>query len=217
MKCIRRVRSEEKEQITQLRITEFGRSGEFYLQQPDKLEWNRCDDQHMVLAAWDGSDLPVATMRAVLITDRDETAAAIECTPPPQINYPAIIFNSAATRKSHRGLGLNQALRYHFLIGAIRSRIRTVISPMYEGAPRIAFMIELGYEFSVPEKCWQTKLTPKRTRIVGLLQHSKMTHAVRHLMVHRADIIRSYPFKGEPLDFFESRPKPDSTNNWFCL
>lgn len=209
MNSIRQVTPKEQKQITQLRITEFGRSSEFSLKKPEKLEWNQCDDKHVVLAAWDASGLAVSTMRAVQIDNAIEAASAIECTPPPQVNYPAIIFNSAATRKSHRGLGLNQALRYHFLLSALRGHIQTIISPIYEGAPRIAFMAELGYEFMVPKKNWQTKLAPKRRRIVGLLQRSKMAHALRHLMAQRTDIIRSYPFQGDQFDFDKCRPKPD--------
>ncbi len=217
MNSIRQVTPKEQKQITQLRISEFGRSSEFSLKQPEKLEWNQCDDQHVVLAAWDASGLAVATMRAVLIDNAMEAATAIECTPPPQANYPAIIFSSAATRKSHRGLGLNQALRYHFLISAMRGNIQTIISPIYEGAPRIAFMSELGYEFAAPEKCWQTKLAPKRRRIVGLLHRSKMARAILHLMVHRAGVIRSYPLQGELFDFDKCRPKMDWPAGLFSL
>ncbi len=179
------------------------------LRKPQKLMWNQCDNDNVVLAAWDAPGFAVSTMRAVLIHNRAEAAGAIECTPPPQVSYPAIIFNSAATRKSRRGLGLNQALRYHFLLSAMRCHIQTIISPIYEGAPRIAFMEALGYEFLVPQENWQTKLAPKRQRIVGLLSRAKMARAILHLMVHRAGVIRTYPYKGDPFDFGKSGRKLD--------
>jgi hypothetical protein len=70
---------------------------------------------------------------------------------------------------------------------------------MYEGAPRIRFMKELGYTFAVPPKSWQNKLSVKATRILGVLERSMMPHAIKVIEKQRHEIIKAYPWHGPPI------------------
>lgn len=206
MRCIRRMTDKDKEAINQLRISEFQRSGQFDLLKPERLLWSRIDDENIVLAAMQDPTQPVSTMRAVVVHSIDEANACLECAVPRHVELPGIVFNSAATHKAYRKLGLNQAIRYHFLLAALRSGIESILSPIYIGAPRISFMKALGYTFDVPEKCWQTKLKPKSQRILGILGRIHFRHAIAHIEQTRREILERYPWRGELFDLIK-QPK----------
>lgn len=203
MKTIRQAGRLDQEQINDLRITEFQRSSEFTLLRPEKLLWNKCDDDSIVLAAWDGPRA-VSTMRAVLIYNRPDAEDCVECTVSEDTDFPAMVFNSAATRLEYRGLGLNQLLRYHFLKIAVENGIQSLLSPMYDGAPRIKFMKELGYTFTTPLSSWQNKLKPQNERILGVLKRKMMPNAIDIIKKQRSDIIRKYPWEKEPVKLCQS-------------
>lgn len=201
MKCIRRATSQDSEIINRLRINEFRRSTEFDLLLADQLKWNRCDDRHIVLAAWADRQTAVSTMRAVVVSDVPEALESVQCSLPDQLPFPALVFNSAATHMDYRKQGLNQAIRYYFLSAAIRCGIKAILSPIYEGAPRIDFMKSLGYRFRTPEKSWQTKLAPKKERILGVLPLNRMGRAIDYLRTHRDEVLHAYPWQGPQFDF----------------
>ena len=196
MKHIRQASRQDREQINALRVREFQRSAQFTLVQPDKLLWNHCDDSAFVLSAWDGT-CAVATMRAIVVHDRYEAESCVQCRVPMDTDFPAMVFNNAATDWDYRGMGLNQLLRYYFLKIAVDNLIQSLLSPMYEGAPRIRFMHDLGYTFQIPPLSWQNKLNPKAIRILGVLARSRMLQAIDFIETHRHEIIEAYPWKGE--------------------
>lgn len=201
MRCIRRATYGDREIINRLRITEFSRSGEFDLLLADQLRWNQCDDIHIVLAAWANRRKAISTMRAVVVNNGSDARACLQCSLPTQLSFPAIVFNSAATHAAYRRLGLNQAIRYHFLLAAVRCGIEAILSPIYRGAPRIAFMKCLGYHFTTPHQSWQTKLLPKTKRILGILPRSNMARAIDYLRTNRSEVLQRYPWTGSLFDF----------------
>ena len=190
-----------RDEINRLRITEFNRSDDFLLITPEKLLWNMNDERNVVLAAWNGDGHAVATMRAVTVKNIHEAQKCLECIVPEEIDYPAVVFNSAATHKHYRRLGLNQAIRYYFLKAALRADIQTFISPVYQGASRTRFMEQLGYRFIEPSKTWQTKLQPHSPRLLAILERGKIRHTLTIIEEKRGEILRQYPWRGEPFEF----------------
>ena len=200
MKMIRQAHRQDRDQINARRIREFQRSAQFTLIKPEKLKWNHCDDTSIVLSAWDGP-CAVATMRAVAVSNAAQAESCLQCIVPAHIDFPAMVFNSAATHWDYRGIGLNQLLRYHFLKIAMGCEIQSLLSPMYEGAPRIRFMKALGYQFITPPLSWQKKLNPKATRILGILGRAMMPQAMNLIKTQRHEIINAYPWKGKSVQF----------------
>jgi hypothetical protein len=201
MQCIQRATITDKDIINQLRINEFRRSSEFDLLQEDQLKWNHNDDVHIVLAAWVGRQTVVSTMRAMVVETIQDALDCVQCSVPDRTEFPAIVFNSAATRTAYRRQGLNQALRYYFLQAAVRCGIKALLSPMYKDAPRIGFMKALGYHFITPDRSWQTKLAPKKERILGILPRHRMGRAIDYLRTHRREVLQAYPWRGPLFDF----------------
>lgn len=201
MQCIQRATPADKDTINQLRINEFRRSSEFDLLLEDQLKWSHNDDLHIVLAAWVDRQTAVSTMRAMVIETMQDALDCVQCSVPDRLEFPSIVFNAAATHTAYRRQGLNQALRYYFLQAAIRCGIRAILSPMYREAPRIGFMKALGYRFITPEKSWQTKLAPKKERILGILPRRRMGRAIDYLRTNRREVLHTYPWRGPLFDF----------------
>ena len=201
MKCIQRATIADKEIINRLRINEFRRSSEFDLLLEDQLKWNPNDDLHIVLAAWADRQTAVSTMRAMVVETMQDALDCVQCSVPEHLDFPVIVFNSAATHTAYRRQGLNQALRYYFLRAAIRCGIQAILSPMYRQAPRIGFMQALGYRFITPDRSWQTKLAPKKERILGILPRNRLGRAIDYLRTHRREVLQSYPWRGPSFDF----------------
>lgn len=200
MKMIRQASFDDQSAISMLRIQEFKRANEFKLAKPECLLWDRYDEENIVLGAWDGPE-PVSTMRAVLVRNSAQATQSLQCTVPAQIAYPAIVLNSGATRLEYRGTGLNSALRYYVLEAAIRDKIKTIIGPIYQGAPRTNFMQKLGYVFMTPTKSWQNKLNPKKVRMLALLKEDRFHQAATLIQKSRAEILSEFPWTGEPVHF----------------
>jgi hypothetical protein len=200
MKVIRQATLDDQATISALRIEEFKRANEFSLVRPERLLWDSCDDKNVVLGAWDGPDA-VSTMRAVLVRNSAQAIQCLQCTIPAHIIYPVIVLNSGATRLEYRGAGLNSALRYYVITAAQRNQIKTIMGPIYKGAPRTNFMQKLGYTFITPTKSWQNKLNPKKVRLLAFLKKSQFNQAATLIKTSRADVLREFPWAGGPISF----------------
>ena len=199
MRQIRKALKEDKHIIEDLRISEFNRSNEFKLLRPEKMLWSEKDDTNIILVVFDENGTAISTMTGVTVYNTNETEDIISCSIPDTLQFPAMIFTSAATFKPLRRMGFNQLTRYYFLSYGLVSNIQTFISPVYKNAPRIKFMEMLGYEFVIPERNWQTKLNPLSERQLGLLEASKIPNALSVIKQYKGHIIDEYPWQGEPL------------------
>jgi hypothetical protein len=200
MKVIRQAIFADRFAINTLRIEEFKRANEFSLIKPECLLWDQCDDDNVVLTAWDGQNV-VSTMRVVFIGNFTQATQCLQCTVPAQVTYPAIVLNSGATQLEYRRIGLNSALRYYVIEAAERDKINTIIGPIYKGAPRTNFMQKLGYTFITPTKSWQNKLNPKKVRLLAILEKVQFNQAAGLIKTSREDVLREFPWTGDPISF----------------
>ena len=191
---------QHRDEIDRLRITEYNRSDDFLLLYPDNLLWS-VNDEDKVLVAWNGDGHAVATMRAETVKNIQEAQNNLECTVPEEIVYPAVILNRAATHEQYRHLGLNQAIRYHFLKAALRADIQTTLGPVYLGASRTKFMKQLGYRFMEPGKTWQKKLQIHKPRLLAMLERDRIEYAITIIEEERGETLRKYPWQGELFEF----------------
>jgi hypothetical protein len=71
---------------------------------------------------------------------------------------PAFLLSRAATVRDKRAKGLNSLLRLLCLEAAIELRAASVIGFVYQDAPRVRLMTELGYQLVTCERCDRTHL-----------------------------------------------------------
>ncbi|HCY86808.1 MAG TPA: hypothetical protein DHV36_16885 [Desulfobacteraceae bacterium] len=200
MKHIRKALPQDADAITELRIREFSRSADFKLLKPEALQWGPVDEAQTVIGVWNGRNQAIATMRMVRVDDADQATDILECALPPVLNYPGLVFNAAATLADYRRQGFNQLLRYYCIRYARSMGIRSLLSPVYQSAPRIGFMKQLGYVCHDLSDSWQTKLKPNSPRILCVLDSGRFDAALALIETTVPELIRDYPWQGDALD-----------------
>ena len=198
MKQIRLALAKDAAQISDLRIGEFNQTQDFRLLKPELLEWSDKDEASTVIGIWH-DETAVATLRLMRVADSEKANRVIEARLPVPVTFPGLVFNAAATRKAFRRRGFNQLLRYYSIRAAQASGIQSLLSPVYQSAPRISFMRQLGYECHVLEDSWQTKLAPNSPRMICILEEKKFAAALVLLEQAIPDILQAYPWAGPPI------------------
>ncbi|MCA1794817.1 MAG: hypothetical protein LC660_13295 [Desulfobacteraceae bacterium] len=199
MKHIGLVSAEDSFEITDLRIKEFKNARDFELLKPEQLYWNNTDEANPVIAVWDESQKIIATLRLIRVNDLRETSNMLEADIPVKVSFPGLVFNAAATRKSFRTQGFNQLLRYYCIQAAMGHKIQCLFSPVYQTAPRVAFMEKLGYSCHVFTNTWQNKLAPHCPRVLAVLEQDRFLTALFILEKAIPDLIKRFPWKGNPI------------------
>ncbi len=199
MKHMRLARREDGSQISNLRLREFNRSSDFKLLKSKTLYWSKRDEVNTVIGVWHGSDTLVATLRLISVNNDQVASQVLEAAVPVSVQFPGLVFNSAATRHSFRRQGFNQLLRYYSIQAAANCGIKSLLSPVYQSAPRIDFMKKLGYSSHTLTDNWQTKLAPNSPRIICILEAKQFAGALEILRHTIPDLLENYPWIGPPI------------------
>lgn len=199
MKQICLATDEDAQQISALRVETFQRSKDFTLLKPEPLHWGEIDRTNTVLCIWEKNQIPVATLRLVRVANEDEAARSLEADLPVPVQFPGVVFNSAGTATVYRRHGFNQLLRYYSILAAQSAGIHSLMSPVYIGASRIAFMDELGYTSHILNNSWQTKLAPNSPRMLYILKSNKFQGALTTIEKFIPQLLAAYPWTGPPI------------------
>ena len=165
--------------VNELRLSEYAGAKGFEVKPPG-IEWNRSDDQALVLVAWEG-EMAVGTLRMELIEDRALAEAKIECPWDFEVPFaaPIAVLGKMAVLKSHRKSGLNEALRWHALRIAKAWGAKIVSGTMVAASPRKAVMTEMGYVFFEHPEGWTSPFYKSKDPVlVVCLEESKIGRAM---------------------------------------
>lgn len=153
-KHIRLLNKSDSEIVNQLRVKEYHRAKGFNVT-PAGIEWNRSDDESIVLGAFIGEEL-VSTMRMEIIEDLKLLEEKLEC--PWEFSFelklPVMILSKASTLNSYRSYGFNTLLRKYCLELAQKWKINYVVGTFIKNSPRTLSMMKMGYQFIENQKGW---------------------------------------------------------------
>lgn len=146
--------AEHKLQVNALRLKEYQKARGFQVT-PTGIEWNRSDDESIVLGAFIGSDL-VSTMRIEMIEDQTLLERKLECPWdfPRTISFPVMLLSKASTDSGFRNTGMNALLRKFSFELAKEWKTSLVLGTFIAGSPRVNSMGEMGYQFYENKKGW---------------------------------------------------------------
>ncbi|MCK5100561.1 MAG: hypothetical protein KAR45_20795 [Desulfobacteraceae bacterium] len=201
MKHIRIASEADKDQITDLRLTEYSKSKDFLLINAAFLKWDEIDNDHPVIGVWNEKNQVIATMLPAFVDNQQKAVDIIEYDLPIKVSFPALIFCRAATKASHRMMGFNQLLRYYYLTAALKHNIKSLLSPVFKKATRTKFMDQIGYKFYTPLKTSGAKLLPVNERQLAVLERSGMKNAAKIIEKTIPNLIKEYPWKGKSITF----------------
>lgn len=199
MNHIRLASEKDGKKISELRLTEYQNAKDFQLVSTAYLKWDDTDRRCPVAAVFNGLNEVIATMLVIPVNTAEETVSSLESDLPVEIDFPAFVFKKAVTKCAYRKHGFNQLLRYHIIKAALNCDIQSLLSPVYESAPRTGFMKKIGYEFHTSLSPTPDKLIPSSTRILAVLERSRMKEALKAIEQKIPDLIESYPWTGEKI------------------
>lgn len=153
-KHIRLLNESDSEIVNQLRVKEYHRAKGFNVT-PAGIEWNRSDDESIVLGAFIGEEL-VSTMRMEIVEDLNLLEKKLEC---PwgfsfELKLPVMILSKASTLNSYRSYGFNTLLRKYCLELAQKWKVHYVVGTFIKNSPRTFSMSKMGYQFVENKQGW---------------------------------------------------------------
>jgi len=201
MKHVRITSEQDSKQIADLRISAYQSSKDFRLVNSNFLEWGEKEKTCPVIGVWNNDDNAIATILLIVVDNAQKAARTIEYDLPIEVPFPALVFSRAATKQTYRRRGFNQLIRYHCIKAALECNINSLLSPVFEHATRTGFMKEMGYQFYTPQETCRDKIIPANIRKLAVLERSKMEYAVQVIEQRIPDLIREYPWDGDPIIF----------------
>jgi len=153
-KHIRLLNESDREIVNQLRVKEYHRAKGFSVN-PAGIEWNRSDEESIVLGAFIGGEL-VSTMRMEIVEDLNLLERKLEC---PwefsfELKFPVMILSKASTLNSYRSYGFNTLLRKYCLEIAQKWKVHYVVGTFIKNSPRTLSMKKMGYQFVENKQGW---------------------------------------------------------------
>lgn len=180
--------------IEMLRKEAYERAPEFQISGSEAWEWTEADQKGHVLAVWDNAGNALATMRGTYAHNRTEAEQQLECTISLAPSwFPTLVLERAATKAGIAQRGLNSLLRYLFIESAIQHKLGSVTGAVFEGAPRLGVLKELGYQFSLAERMWDPNFNKHTPVHIVALARNEMGMARLRLRNRFEETITSFP------------------------
>lgn len=165
--------------IGELRCRAFGRAREFHWIDDAALRWSAADDAGTVVALCDRDRLPLSTVRGTVFGELGAAEHFLEYSlAGMRIATPTLVMSRAATCPDHARQGLLALVRYACLQAVAQTTIGSVITLVYEGAPRLAMMRDAGYEFIKPRAGWDSEAVAHTQPLLALLPRQRLHHAI---------------------------------------
>jgi len=191
---ISRASRRDADAIAALRVACYRQAREFELLQPQCLSWTALDDEAVVFQLHGLDSELLATVRSHWVASAAalEQRMGCECELPPEC-FPTLYFSRGATVPSAGRLGLHSVLRYHYLLAAQRLGAASATGSVYEHAPRVRSMAELGYRFDRPQRIWDPEVRLIQAMLVAWLPAAGLAEAVRTLAAVLGDTLHRCP------------------------
>ena len=149
---VRRLNKSDAEAVFSVRREAYATSQQFKVFNFSYLEWDDVDDIAIVLGVFLETGELVASLRGEFINSISvgEERLHYSLDKFPGI-YPSILLGRGATKTKYRNFGFNTLLRYYFLGLAIDFPFQSMISSVFEKAPRIGLLRDMNYKFNLVE------------------------------------------------------------------
>lgn len=149
---VRRLNKTDAGAVFNVRKEAYATSKQFKVYNFSYLEWDDVDDIAIVLGVFLKNGDLVASLRGEFINTREHGEERLHYSLErfPGI-YPSILLGRGATKIKYRNFGFNTLLRYYFLGLAIDFPFQSLMSSVFEKAPRIGLLRDMNYKFSLVE------------------------------------------------------------------
>lgn len=197
-----------------MRKSAYERAPEFRISQADAYLWTESDSRGHVLAAWDRSDTALSTMRGITALTHHAAQEQLECSIDLDSSwFPTLILERAATSANNSYSGLNSLLRAHFIEAALRDGVSSVLGAVFDGAPRLRVLSELGYEFSLAKRMWDPNFVDHTPVHIVALARDRMPTALSTLRKRFGAVAECFPWRGPQLRLAQTTEVHDAESS----
>jgi len=166
------VSSKLSDQVYALRRQAYSKSPEIEWLDTKTLDWSPHDDRGVVLGVWaavpeSDAETLVASFRLSWFPDQKSTEDFLEYSlsnVPPR--FPTLVPTRAVSAIAFRRFGLHALMRNAYLRVLPRMPVQSMVSIVYDSAPRMASLLKLGYLAYPCDRHWDTEARPKREPLV---------------------------------------------------
>ena len=109
---------------------------------------------------------------------RSDDIIKLENTKIPYIDFPAINIGKSVTKTEFQNTGINSIMRLQVFNILLYSKFQAITGIVYDNAPRVQTMRQLGYEFHEIQKKKGTNLEIFEKRYLVYLSKEKLNHAI---------------------------------------
>ncbi len=186
---VRQASAEDHHLVTQLRVDGYRSSGEFKVLNPEFLAIQR------------GSVYLIETEGKIIASLQQENISSCELFTgltntqiPHDFKYFETIYHSkGVTDASYRNMGLNSLLRFHSLSKyAQHQNINSFASIVYEKAPRLNTLKDMGYKFKQTQLISSKYTSPSGKIYFTYLERSHFKKALKKLDSHLSSLHKKY-------------------------
>jgi hypothetical protein len=148
----------DRQAVSRVRREAFAQARQFRWSDLAALDWGPEDDRACVIGVWTDTDELVSTVRATVLPSALAAQAIIEY-PIEHLRLPGplLLLSRAATLPAHQRLGGNALVRCAYLAAAARTPVRSVITQVYDAAPRLRTLRQVGFELTPLQGGWDSE------------------------------------------------------------
>jgi hypothetical protein len=148
----------ERQAVSRLRREAFAQAPQFHWQDPAALDWGPEDERACVIGLWNDAGELLSTVRATVLPSALAAQAIVEY-PIDHLRLPGplMLLSRAATAPAHQRSGGNALVRCAYLAAAARSPVRCVITQVYDQAPRLRTMRQVGFTLTPLQGGWDSE------------------------------------------------------------
>lgn len=174
----------DQEALVALRRVAYASSSELELHDLERLEWSSHDEHAAVLGAWRVAedrtpDELVASFRLIRFDRRSAAEAFLEYSLEgvPE-HYPALAAGRSVTLPAYQRHGLHAWMRLAYLRALPSTQVRSVLSVVYESAPRVASLLAIGFEAYRCRSHWDSEARLLAEPLIAMLAHQRFAAAL---------------------------------------
>jgi hypothetical protein len=202
----------DRDGVVAVRRAAYRQATEFDWNDEALLGWCAADDEGAVLAVWDHEGTVMSTVRASVFTQVEPAENFLEYSLAGiPVATPTLVLSRAATDPNAARQGLNSVLRYAYLCAVASTSIRSVITIVYDGGPRLASMRSAGFDFHEPRAGWDTEAVALTRPLLAALPRERLVTALgtmseslaqrlTDVRIEKVSIARSMRRQFEPVD-----------------
>ncbi len=164
--------------VAALRIEAYRAAREFRWRDEARLHWGPVDDDSCVLALRDTDSRLASSVRLTVLSDAaaaermiEHSLAGLELAPP------VLVLSRSASHPQLRRQGGSGLLRQTYLAAFVDAPPGSVVTQVYDGAPRLAGMLAEGFELHRPRASWDSEAEATSPPLIARLRRERFAAA----------------------------------------